>query len=214
MTNAKRDYFRGFAFIVSIIAAMLSISVAHANQMKKQNLLELMRHTDSIIVGTVANKEDGFQDGLPYTEITIEIGQNIKGDKGSKYSFRQFGLIKPKPTGDGRVNLMVTPAGWPTYSVGENVMLFLHKPASKTGFQTTVGLTQGKFVIRGDKISNGLNNDELFARIKFNGPLKPTHQDLVNQPGGAYEAEAFLSLVKKAVQENWIAKGVMTDDQQ
>ncbi|WP_193162709.1 hypothetical protein [Microbulbifer hainanensis] len=213
MTNAKLCQFRGFAFLVSIVITMLSISEAHANQMKKQNLLELMRHTESIIVGTVSKKEDGFQDGLPYTEITIEIGQNIKGDKGSTYSFRQFGLIKPKPTGDGRINLMVTPAGWPTYSVGENVMLFLNKPASKTGFQTTVGLTQGKFVIRGDKISNGLNNDELFARIKFNGPLKPTHQDLVSQPSGAYAAEAFLSLVRTAVQENWIAKGVMTDDQ-
>ncbi|WP_346837967.1 hypothetical protein [Microbulbifer sp. SAOS-129_SWC] len=213
MTNAKRCQFRGFALLVSIIIPMLSINAAHASQIKKQNLLELMRHTESIIVGTVSKKEDGFQDGLPYTEITIEIGQNIKGDKGSSYSFRQFGLIKPKPTGDGRVNLMVTPPGWPTYSVGENVMLFLNKPASKTGFQTTVGLTQGKFVIRGDKISNGLNNEELFARIKFSGPLKPTHQDLVSQPGGAYAAKAFLSLVRTAVQENWVTKGVMTDAQ-
>lgn len=171
-----------------------------------------MRHTDSIIVGTVASKEDGFQKGLPYTEITIDVGQNIKGDKGSKYTFRQFGLIKPKPTGDGRVNLMVTPAGWPTYNVGENVLLFLHRPASQTGFQTTVGLTQGKFTIRGDKIANGLNNDALFARMKFTGPMKPSYQDMINKPGGAYAVEEFLSLIKTAVQEQWIENGVMTDE--
>lgn len=212
MTNARRYQFRALALFVSTLLALFSMSSANANQIKKQNFLELLRHTESIIVGTVAKKEDGFQNGLPFTEVSIEVGQSIKGSKESTFTFRQFGLIEPKATGDGRINLMVTPAGWPTYSVGEQVMLFLHKPASKTGLQTTVGLTQGKFVIRGDKISNGLNNDELFSRIKFNGPLKPTHQDLINQPGGAYSAEAFLSLVRTAVQEKWIENGVMTDE--
>ncbi|AOS96086.1 hypothetical protein AUP74_00616 [Microbulbifer aggregans] len=211
MTNTKRNGFRGLVFLASIIT-MMSMNVAYANKSEKHNLLELMKHSESILVGTVKDKEDGFQNGLPFTEITIKVGQNIKGDKGEEYSFRQFGLIKPKPTGDGRINMMVTPAGWPTYSVGENVLLFLHAPASKTGFQTTAGLTQGKFLIRANNISNGLNNDELFAGIKFNRSLKKNHQDLVNQPGGAYAAQDFLSLVRTAVEEKWIENGVMTNE--
>ena len=188
------------------------LNVAQAKNMKKQNLLELMTHTDSIVVGTVKDKTDGFQNGLPYTEITLSVGQSIKGDHGKTYSFRQFGLIEPKATGDGRVNLMVTPAGWPTYAKGEQVMLFLHKPASETGFQTTAGLTQGKFTIRGEQIANGIGNDELFARMKIDRKLDRSQQDLVNQRSGAYAAQEFLSIVRTAVEENWIENGVMTHE--
>lgn len=203
---------RGLTLAASLAILALSLNVAHAKSINKQNLVELMTHTDSILIGTVSGKADGFQEGLPYTEITLEVGQSVKGDHGSTYTFRQFGLIEPKPTGDGRINLMVTPAGWPTYNKGEQVMLFLHKPASETGFQTTAGLTQGKFTIRGNQVANGVDNEALFAGIKINGKLSPTQQDLVNQAGGSFAAEAFFSLVKTAVDENWIESGVMTHE--
>ena len=198
---------------LSAVTAM-GLSVAHAKNIKKQNLLELMTHTDSILVGTVSSKTDGFHRGLPYTEITVDVGQSIKGDHGNSYSFRQFGLIEPRSMGDGRVNLMVTPAGWPTYAVGEQVMLFLHKPASETGFQTTAGLTQGKFTISGGRVANGIGNDELFARMKIDRKLSGSQQDLVNQQSGAYAAQEFLSLVRTAVEEKWIENGVMTHENQ
>ena len=203
---------RGMMLLVSIALMALSMNVAYAKNVKKQNLVELMTHTDSILIGTVSKKTDGFFQGLPYTEITLDVGQSLKGNHGSSYTFRQFGLIEPKSMGDGRVNLMVTPAGWPTYVKGEQVMLFLHKPASETGFQTTSGLTQGKFTIKGKQIANDTGNDSLFAGVKINGKLTVSQQDLVKQTGGAYAAEAFLSLVKTAVEENWIGNGVMTDE--
>jgi len=203
---------RGLRLLGSIALLALSLNVAHAMNMEKQNLVNLLSHADSILVGTVTDKTDGFYEGLPYTEITVSVGQNIKGDFGKSYTFRQFGLIKPRSMGNGRVNLMVTPEGWPTYAKGEQVMLFLNKPASQTGFQTTAGLTQGKFTIRDGKIANNIDNDSLFAGVKINRQLTSTQQDLVNQPGGAYEAEAFLSLVKTAVEENWIENGVMTNE--
>ena len=203
---------RGFTFLVFIAIAALSLNVAHAKNMKKQNLMELMTHTDSILVGTVSKKTDGFQKGLPYTEITVDVAQSVKGNHGSSYTFRQFGLIEPKSMGNGQVNLMVTPAGWPTYNKGEQVMLFLHKPASETGFQTTAGLTQGKFTIRGNQIANNINNDSMFAGVKINRKLNPTQQDLVNQAGGSYSVKEFFSLIKTAVDENWIENGVMTNE--
>ena len=203
---------RGIMFLVSVAIMALGMNIAYAKNMKKQNLVELMTHTDSILVGTVSKKTDGFFQGLPYTEITLDVGQSLKGGHDSSYTFRQFGLIEPRSMGDGRVNLMVTPAGWPTYVEGEQVMLFLHKPASETGFQTTAGLTQGKFTIKGKEIANDIGNDSLFAGVKITGQMTRTQQDLVNQPGGAYAADAFLSLVKTAVEENWIENGVMTHE--
>ena len=92
-------------------------------------------------------------------------------------------------------------------------MLFLHRAASRTGFRTTAGLTQGKFSLRGGEIVNGTNNDTLFKGIEISAPLDATKEDLVNQPGGAYAAEAFISLVRTAVEENWIEKGVMINAQ-
>jgi len=212
MNKAIHKSSRSLAILISIVTMALSLNIAHAKNIEKQNLLELMTHTDSILIGTVSDKTDGFHQGLPYTEITLDVGQSLKGDHGANYKFRQFGLIEPKSTGDGRVNLMVTPAGWPTYAKGEQVMLFLHKPASETGFQTTAGLTQGKFVIQGKQIANNIKNEALFEGVEINRKLDQSLQDLVNQPGGSYSAEAFFSLIKTAVDENWIENGVMTNE--
>jgi len=205
--------FRVRALLAALFAILATGSgAALAKSMDKQNLFELMTHSDSIIVGTVTGKTDGFQSGLPFTEITVAVGQSIKGNQGKEYTFRQFGLIEPKAMGDGRVNLMVTPAGWPTYTKGESVMLFLHAPASETGFQTTAGLDQGKFSIRSGRIANSLDNGALFDRVAFAGKLTPSQRDLVNQAGGAYAAEAFISLVRTIVEEQWIENGVMTHE--
>ena len=190
----------------------MGLNVAHAKNIKKQNLLELMTHTEAILVGTVSNKTDGFHKGLPYTEITLEVGNSIKGDHGSKYTFRQFGLIEPRKMDNGKINLMVTPAGWPVYAKGERVMLFLHKPASETGFQTTAGLNQGKFTVRGDRVANDMNNDSLFTGVKINGRLSAAQRSLTEQAGGSYAMQDFISLVETAVQEQWIENGVMTHE--
>lgn len=212
MNTAIHKAVRGAALLVSMVILALSVNVAQAKNIKKQNLVELITHTDSIVIGTVSAKTDGFHQGLPYTEVTLDVGQSIKGSHGASYTFRQFGLIEPKSMGDGRVNLMVTPAGWPTYAKGEQVMLFLHKPAAATGFQTTAGLTQGKFTIRGSRVANGIGNDSLFTGIRINGKLTRTQKDLVNQSGGSYAAEDFFELIKTAVEENWIENGVMTHE--
>jgi len=212
MNRSLRKAHRGIVLLATVVIMALGLNVAYAKNMKKQNLVDLMTHSDSILMGTVSKKTDGIQQGLPYTEITLDVGQNIKGNNGSTYTFRQFGLIAPKSMGDGRVNLMVTPAGWPTYTEGEQVMLFLHKPASETGFQTTAGLTQGKFTINGNRIANDTNNDSLFANVKINGKLNSSQKDLVKQAGGSYRTEDFSTLVKTAVEENWIENGVMTHE--
>lgn len=212
MTQINRKRLRGVAPLLALAFLALGAASAHAKSIEKQNLLELLSHTDSIVVGTVTDVNDGFQKGLPYTEITLSVASSLKGSHGETFSFRQFGLKEPRATGDGRVNLMVTPAGWPTYVQGEQVALFLHAPASQTGFQTTAGLNQGKFTLRGDRIANGLDNEALFEGLTINTPLDAAQRDLVAQPGGAYAAEAFFSLVRQAVAEQWIENGVLTNE--
>ena len=203
---------RGVALLAALALLAMGSNAAMAKTIRKHNLVELMTHSDSIVVGTVTEKTDGFQGGLPYTEITLNVGRSLKGDHGQTFSFRQFGLIEPRATGDGRVNLMVTPSGWPTYAVGEQVMLFLHKPASKTGLQTTAALTQGKFTIRDGRIANGIDNEALFAGVRISANLDKGQRELLTRRSGAYPTADFLSLVETAVRERWIEKGVMTHE--
>ncbi|HET6565544.1 MAG TPA: hypothetical protein VFG52_09050 [Xanthomonadales bacterium] len=210
MPHFKRN--TGWTFLLATAIALLGLGNVQARSITKQNMVDLMTHSESILVGTVQKKSDGFHMGLPYTEITIKVAQNIKGNNGETYTFRQFGLMEPRNMGDGRINLMVTPAGWPTYAQGEQVMLFLHAPASETGFQTTAGLNQGKFTIRGNQIANELLNDNLFDRVAIKAAMTRAQQDLVGQQSGSYQAHAFMQLVRTAVEENWIENGVMTHE--
>jgi hypothetical protein len=212
MNHSNRKALCRAAFLLLTAVAALGLNAAQAKSVKQQNIVQLMKHADSIVIGTVSSKTDGFQGGLPYTEITIDVAKSVKGQHGKTYAFRQFGLMAPKRTGDGRVNLMVTPAGWPTYVEGEQVLLFLHQPASQTGFQTTAGLNQGKFSIRGGKVANDLGNDALFEGVTITAALTQQQRDLVNQTGGAYEAETFFALVRQAVEQQWIENGGMTDE--
>jgi hypothetical protein len=204
---------RAHALFAGLLVGLATgTGTALAKSIEKQNLFELMTYSESIVVGTVTEKTDGFHNGLPFTEITVAVGQSIKGNHGKEYTFRQFGLIEPKAMGNGRVSLMVTPAGWPSYTKGESVMLFLHAPASETGFQTTAGLDQGRFSIRGGRIANSLDNSSLFDRVSFGDKLTPNQRDLVNQSSGAYDAEEFIALVRTIVEERWIENGVMTHE--
>ena len=61
-------------------------------------------------------------------------------------------------------------------------------------------------------IANDTNNDSLFAGVKINGQLSATQQNHVDQPVGTYAAGDFFSLIKTAVEENWIENGVMTHE--
>ncbi len=97
MAGALHDRLRGLALLVSFLALVSAHNAAQAKNMPHQNLKELLTHTDSIVVGTVAAKSDGFQDGLPYTEITINVRQSIKGKHGKTYKFRQFGFWRRSP---------------------------------------------------------------------------------------------------------------------
>ena len=203
---------RGVALLAALALLAMGSNAAMAKTIRKHNLVELMTHSDSIVAGTVTEKTDGFQGGLPYTEITLSVGRSLKGDHGKTFSFRQFGLMEPRATGDGRVNLMVTPSGWPTYAVGEQVVLFLHKPASKTGLQTTAALTQGKFTIRDGRIANGIDNQALFTGVQISANLDKGQRELLTYRSGAYPTADFLSLVETAVRERWIEKGVMTHE--
>lgn len=182
--------------LVSLL--MVFASPAFAIKMKAQNLSQLVTDSESIIMGKVISVTDGFTGkNLPYTEVTIRVGSDAKGklEDESLYTFRQFGLLKPRSMGNGKVFVGVTPEGFARWTVGEEVVAFMFKPASMTGLQTTAGLGQGKFVVSNGKVSNQFDNYGLFDEMDTSN-FTQEEQNLLTSPAELDHA-AFVGLVGK-----------------
>jgi hypothetical protein len=200
--------------LAALCLALVSGSAFATMQQRESNIVELVGKSDLILRGTVKSIADGIDaSGFPYTQVTFHVAEAIRGDVGAEYTFRQFGLLKPRSMGNGLVNLMVTPAGWTTYAPGEEAILFLNRPAKFTGLQTTVGLAHGKFKVSAAGASNDTNNSGLFAHVRVEpNLLVGADRDLMRTNKRPVNTKAFVSLVRKAVKGRWIEQGSMRNE--
>ncbi len=193
-------------------AALLAPASAHATTVKKQlNLVDLLQESELIVRGRVKSVQDGIDErGIPYTEVTLQVGEALKGQPGREFTFRQFGLLAPRRTGDGRVNLMVTPSAWSTYAKGQESIFFLRRPASWTGLRTTAGLSQGQFRVSAAGATNAVDNAGLFDRVVVDpGLLGDAERRVMSTTRGAVNARTFSSLIRQAVEGKWVETGRM-----
>lgn len=199
-------------FGVLALGGLLTSGRVHATaQARESNLVDLIGKSELILRGTITDVTDGIDErGLPYTEVTLHVADAIRGQVGSQYTFRQFGLLKPRDLGNGLTNVMVTPAGWPTYKKGEENILFLFKHAKWTGLQTTVGLGHGQFRITLGGAVNQADNAGLFSHLTVDSALlAETDRRVMNTGKGPVNAKAFANLVHKVVDGRWIEQGSM-----
>jgi len=200
------------AWLGLVLAGFLACNALPANaaSVMKRNLVDLIDLSDQIMVGNVVHVTDGFQNGVPFTQITLQVKESYLQDVGETFTFRQFGLTEPRPVGD-KMYLGVSPDGWPSFAQGEQVMVFLCEPGSMTGFCTTIGLFQGKFVIENGQIANEIANRGLFDDVRFDGGLlSPSQEKCVLNTEGAIPAADMISIVRTAVQDSWIDQGRMS----
>lgn len=192
------------ALLVACIAT-LGVMNADSATVAKRNIGDLIALGEVIVHGNVVNVTDGFDaKNVPYTEVTVQVTEATKGEAGSTYTFRQYGLIEPRDMGNGLTNVSVTPDGWPTYSQGEEVVLFLYKAAGWTGLRTTVGLFQGKFTVEDGMVTNIIDNEGLFENLNIDRrQLTEKEQEMVSMKRGRVPADLFTSFVRKAVDQKW-----------
>jgi hypothetical protein len=176
---------------------------ANATTLVRVNVEQMISHGDVIIVGHVVGLSDGFDaNNIPYTQVTVNVNQSLKGGVNGNYSFRLFGLLAPRDI-NGRTYLGVSPDGWPKFEMGEKVMLFMHGPSS-LGFQSPVGMMQGKFTLDENNACNAVNNIGLFKNMTVDpNLLSDAEQKLLDIQQGPVRAESFVSFVEKAVANNW-----------
>lgn len=206
---------RGSFWLGAMVVALLTLSGGNAQAMtlEQMNLVDLLRDSTSIVTGQVTTITDGVDaNGVPYTEVTVAIGETLRGEEQGTYTFRQFGLREPRLSADGTRKLMPAPEGFPRYTEGENVMLFLYRPASMTGLRTTTGLLQGKFDLSAGRAENGLANAGLFRSISLDdGLASDLDQRMLDTEIGAVSSDTFVSFVRRAVQNSWIESCRMWD---
>ncbi len=200
------------AAVLGTALALLPAVAVQAAKLKQQNLTQLIADAQMIVAGKVVRVTDGVTpQGLPYTEITLAVQDSAKGTLrgGASYKFRQFGLVAPRKMPNGKMLLAVSPEGFPRWQEGERVIAFMHKPASKTGLQTTSGLAQGKLNLLDGQVFNEFNNRGLFDGVKINDALLSKNERAMLASQGPVDAATFVGLVGRAVSENWITSGEM-----
>ena len=195
--------------IAVFVACLLSADLpARAASVEHRNVVDLITLSELVLVGRIISLSDGFENGVPYTEVTVEVGETLKGTESGIFTFRQFGLLSPRPGKNGLTYMGVSPDGWPRFRTGEEVILFLYKKASITGLRTTVGLLQGKFVERDGRFVNAVENLGLFRNVSVNpGLLTPLQQKMLRLKKGSVQADAFVSFLRQAVRGRWIESG-------
>jgi len=198
---------RGSAGLV--VLAVLGLAIGSASAMTissgDTNIVELLTQSNDIVVGRVESVTDGLDDrGIPYTEVTLKISESIRGGLSGDYTFRQFGLLAPRLTADGRRKMMPSPTGFPKYTPGEDVALFLRPSATWTGFRMPAGVTGGKFTIAAGRAENGMGNAGLFRNVDVDrGVVTERDKRLLATATGPLNPDAFLSFVRRAVRERW-----------
>lgn len=193
-------------------ALLLASASAYATTFKKQlTLVDLLQESELIVRARVKAVTDGVDArGIPYTEVTLQVAEALKGQVAGNYTFRQFGLLTPRRMGNGRVNLMVTPAEWATYAKGQESILFLRQAAAWTGLRTTAGLSQGQFKVSLAGAANSVNNAGLFEGVQVDsGLLSEDQKRVMATTRGAVNARSFSSLIKQAVDGKWVENGRM-----
>lgn len=117
-------------------------TAARATMTVRLDLPQIVAAADRAFVGRVVSvHSDRDQAGLPSTWVTFAVDQVIKGTVGSGLTIKQFGTTTP--LSDGKI---VHFAGLPTYTSGEEMVIFL-SGESTAGFCSPIGLAQGKFPI-------------------------------------------------------------------
>ena len=196
---------------LAVAALAMMGGAAKAATIKPTTLVDLLKESEAIVVGSVTEVTDGVEEhGLPYTEIKIGVEENLRGNVSESYTFRQIGLQVVRPSDDAAHTMMPAPEGMPKYVLGERVMLFVGEQASMTGLRTTVGLGEGKFNLDAGRAENDYSNAGTFSNVSVESGLATANDTrMLETKVGAVNDDDFLSLVKRAVSNRWVETCLM-----
>ena len=126
--------------LVALVLLLGAVPAGATTMVKRMALDEVTTKAVRIVHGTVTSiRSDRDESGMPATWITLEVSRTLKGRAVKEFTFKQAGVAEPLP--DGTITRI---PGMPRYTVGEEVVIFLHGESAR-GFTSPVGLGQGMF---------------------------------------------------------------------
>ncbi|MSR82271.1 MAG: hypothetical protein EXS58_05020 [Candidatus Latescibacteria bacterium] len=147
------------------------------------DLEALARTAICVIVGTCTVSQTEIIAGQPYTQLTFEVGEVVKGQAGAS-------LKVCLPGGEYRGRQLHL-AGMPQFAPGEEVVLFLTEP-DWLGHPWPVGLSQGKFRVQRDAAAK-LRVRQDAGEARLHGGQGASLDEM--------ELEEFLSRVRRLAKE-------------
>jgi hypothetical protein len=131
------------SFVLALVCALAAARADASMMVKPMTLDEVTaeaRHVVHAVVTDVASGRD--EHGVPATWTTFAVVDTMKGPHEPALTIKQYGVAEP--LADGTILRL---AGVPTYTVGEEVVLFL-RGTSPSGFTSPVGLGQGAYRVK------------------------------------------------------------------
>ncbi len=197
-----------------ILALVVSLGgmwrVGHSTTLLHRTLKALAENAERIFVGKCIAVREGelvFDEGkIYYTEYTFQVTHKIKGNLRETFTFRQYGLSRPRQVGENLMLYNRVP-GMPVYEEQQEYFLFLNRD-SELGLTSPVGLFQGAFRVAvdiyGRKVAmNGLENRGLFrdadATRLAKQPLTEAESQLIRQVSGPMLLNDLISVVQKVM---------------
>lgn len=182
MKRNQRSTDRWISLLVIAYLLLLQQTVTGSVLVQQMQLPTLCQKADRIFRGTIADVKPGTVKAgggqLPTVTFRIHVKETVAGNHHAVVELTFVGELKKPGQRDGvqRINLLELPP----LQVGKDYLLFSTRP-SRAGLSTTIGLSQGCFLVEGNRgkefAVNGVNNVGLgLDRI---GPVG--YQDLVNR---------------------------------
>ena len=201
---------RSILAALCVATGVVGLPASHATSMgRPMTLAALVKEAPTIVTGTVTDVTTGRSGSLTYVEVTLAVTDRIRGAAADTLTFRQLGMSGRQPAESGRVYVGALP-GMPHYTRGERVLLFLGRE-SVSGFRTTVGLEQGKFVFAGGNVQNEMSNRGLFREsTPRRATLSTQEKALLATTEGVVDGDTLVSLIERGVAGNWWGAPTLT----
>jgi hypothetical protein len=139
--------------LILLFLIVMYSTAAMATTVVKMDLPSLVKTSDSIVEGVITgvnSKWDASQ-RMAFTEINVQVHDNLKGDRSHELTIRHLG---------GQIGAMHMEAvGQPKFQIGEAVIVFLKQMNNGTFYVN--GLDQGKYTIDGSAATSNQSGLEV-----------------------------------------------------
>ncbi|MBI4576256.1 MAG: hypothetical protein HY722_08345 [Planctomycetes bacterium] len=189
----------GLAAVAMVLAfpgaAVTTTVLKYSNQ-------ELAEDAALILVGRCVGTESHWNDDRTgiYTDYTFEVSEFVKGERASRtVTIRQWGGV----VGDRGYWI----PGSTSYAANEEVFGFFTDASAESGCAWNVGLSQGKFTVKKDRVTRQKVLTRDLKGLSFFDPASQTVQEFSEENERKVFFEEFRSEVLRYVEKQRLENG-------